>query len=145
MKKIILATFIIIAPLLCPAQSNAPYTEGPVWELTLVRTRHGMADEYLRSITKTFWAVMDEAKKEGIILDYKVLYGLTSSPADFDILLMTQTKNYAYRDKARELLDPIVKRLEGDAQKQRQTTGQRLDMRDVLGYKHMREISLTGK
>ena len=144
MKKIILAAFLTIIPLLGRAQSSAPYTEGPVWEMTLVRTKHGMADEYLRSITKTFNAVMEEAKKQGIIMDYKVLYGLAASPTDFDVLLLTQTRNMAYRDKARELLDPIVQRIEGNAAKQRDTTGQRLDMREVLGYKLMREIYLDG-
>lgn len=144
MKKVIIAAFIAFLSLSVRAQSNAPYTDGPVWEMTFVRTKHGMSDEYLRSITKTFWAVMEEAKKQGIIMDYKVLHGLAASPTDFDVLLLTQTRNMAYRDQARELLDPIVQKIEGNAVKQRETTGQRLDMREVLGYKLMREIYLDG-
>ncbi|MDF9834214.1 hypothetical protein M2103_002456 [Ereboglobus sp. PH5-5] len=144
MKKIILLALLAFVPLLARAQSSAPYTDGPVWEMTLVRTKHGMADEYLRSITKTFWAVMEEAKKQGIIMDFKVFYGLASSPSDYDVILLTQTKDMAYRDKARELLDPIVIKLEGNTAKQRETTSVRLDMRDVLGYKLMREIYLDG-
>jgi hypothetical protein len=149
MKKNILlaaiaATLAAAIPSPSPAQSNAPYTEGPVWEMTLVRTKHGMADTYLKSIHKTFHAVMAEAKQQGVIMDYKVLYGLAASPSDFDVLLMTQTPNMAYRDRARELLDPIVRKIEGDTKTQHERSAVRLDMRDVLGYKLMREITLTG-
>jgi hypothetical protein len=148
MKKLILlaalAALAAALPPPSPAQSNAPYAEGPVWEMTLVRTKHGMADTYLKSIAKTFKAVMEEAKKQGVIMDYKVLYGLAASPSDFDVLLMTQTPNMAYRDRARELLDPIVRKIEGDTKTQHARSAARLDLREVLGYKLMREITLAG-
>lgn len=142
MKALRFAILFSLLPLFAFAQSNAPYTDGPVWELTLVRTKHGMGDTYLKSISKTFKAVMEAAKKEGIILDYKVLYGIASSPEDFNVLLMVQTKNMAYRDVARERLDPIVTKIEGDTAKQHATTGARLEMREVLGEKLMREVYL---
>jgi len=31
--------------------SNAPYNEGPVWTLTMIKTKTGLADEYLKQIT----------------------------------------------------------------------------------------------
>ena len=33
--------------------SSAPYNEGPVWTLTMIRTKTGLADEYLKQITET--------------------------------------------------------------------------------------------
>ena len=38
---------------LCSAQSDAPYTEGPVWNITMVKAKPGMGDEYLKSLAKT--------------------------------------------------------------------------------------------
>ncbi len=38
---------------LCFAQSDAPYTEGPVWNITMVKAKPGMGDEYLKSLAKT--------------------------------------------------------------------------------------------
>ena len=35
---------------LCSAQSDAPYTEGPVWNVTMVKTKAGMTDEYLKGL-----------------------------------------------------------------------------------------------
>lgn len=146
MKKLILAAIVaaFAAALPAPAQSNAPYTEGPVWDITLVRTKHGMADTYFKSIYKTWHAVYSEAKKQGIVLDFKLLYGRASAEADFDVISIVIVKDYAYLDKARALIDPIARRIEGDTKTQHARTAVRLDMRDVLGYKYMREITLTG-
>ncbi|AWI10289.1 hypothetical protein [Ereboglobus luteus] len=143
MKKLILAAIVaIFAALPAPAQSNAPYTEGPVWDIILVRLKHGMHDAYFKSISKTFKAVFDEAKKEGIIMDYKILYGQTSSPDDFNVMSMVQLKNYAALDTYREKIDPIARRIEGDAKKQTETFTGRVEIRDILGYKLMREVTL---
>ena len=30
---------------LCSAQSDAPYTEGTVWGITMVKTKYGMGDQ----------------------------------------------------------------------------------------------------
>jgi hypothetical protein len=144
MKKLILAAivaaFAIALP--SPAQSNAPYTEGPVWEIGLVRTKHGMADTYFKSIAKTFKAVMEEAKQKGIIIDYKILYGKASSATDFDVISIVQVKNYAFLDRYREMIDPIARRIEGDTKVQHARTADRVDMREIIGYKFMREITL---
>jgi len=58
---------------LCRAQSDAPYTEGPVWTITMVKAKAGMGDEYLKGLAKTFKGAMDEAKKQDLIMDYKIL------------------------------------------------------------------------
>jgi len=34
------------------AQSDAPYTEGPVWTITMVKAKPGMTDDYLKTQTK---------------------------------------------------------------------------------------------
>lgn len=125
------------------AQNDAPYREGSVWELTIVRAKHGMVDAYLKSITGTFDAVMRAAKKEGLILDYKILLGHPGTANDFNILLMVETKNMAEQDNIRERWGKIVLEAEGDAAKRLNIATNRVDMREVLGIKLMREITLT--
>src|SRR3979411_1960433 len=71
----------------------APYTEHSIWELTLVKTKAGLDDDYLRSIAQTFKGTMEEEKKQGLIMDYKVLIGDASNREDFNILLMVKNKN----------------------------------------------------
>jgi hypothetical protein len=57
---------------LCRAQSDAPYTEGPVWTITMVKAKTGMTDEYLKGLAKTFTSAMEEAKKQDLIMGYKI-------------------------------------------------------------------------
>ncbi|MFZ3374007.1 MAG: hypothetical protein WA183_00450 [Chthoniobacterales bacterium] len=127
---------------LCSAQSDAPYTEGPVWNITMVKAKYGMGDEYLKGLAKTFKGTLDEAKKENLILDYKILLGDAATPHDFDILLMVESKNMAAFDNAREKFDPIARKIEGSPDQQRQTATKRVEIREILGSKLMREITL---
>jgi len=127
---------------LCQAQSEAPYTEGSVWNVTMVKTKPGMGDDYLKGIAKSFKAQLDEAKKQNLVLDYKVLLGDASNPQDFNILLMVESKNMAALDNAREKFDPISKKISGSADEQRATATKRLEIRDIMGAKLMREVTL---
>lgn len=127
---------------LCLAQSDAPYTEGSVWEITMVKTKAGMGDDYLKGLAKTFKGTLDEAKKQDLILSYKILLGEAANPQDYDILLMVESKNMAAFDNAREKFDPINNKIMGSQDQQRATAVKRLDIREILGAKVMREITL---
>jgi hypothetical protein len=126
----------------CLAQSDAPYTEGSVWNITLVKTKYGMSDDYLKGLAKSFKGTLDEAKKQNLIMDYKILLGDAANAQDFDILLMVESKYMAAFDGAREKFDPIANKVEGNADQQRATAVKRLDLREILGQKIMREITL---
>jgi hypothetical protein len=136
------AALLIAWAKLCSAQSDAPYTEGPVWNLTMVKAKYGMGDEYLKGLAKTFKGTLDEAKKQNLILDYKILLGDAANAQDFDILLMVESKNMAAFDNSREKFDPIARKIEGNPDEQRATATKRLDIREILGSKLMREITL---
>jgi hypothetical protein len=127
---------------LCLAQSDAPYTEGPVWTITMVKAKAGMTDEYIKGIAKTFKGAMDEAKKQNLIMDYKILLGDAATAQDFNILLMVESKNMAALDGFREKSDPIARKVEGSPEQQLATQTKRLEIREIMGTKNMREISL---
>jgi hypothetical protein len=127
---------------LCRAQSDAPYTEGPVWTITMVKAKAGMTDEYLKGLAKTFTSAMEEAKKQDLIMDYKILLGDAATPQDFNILLMVESKNMAALDGFREKTDPIARKIEGTPDQQRATQTKRLEIREIMGSKNMREIAL---
>src|SRR4029078_652324 len=104
------AALAVIGAGLVRAQSDAPYTEGPVWQITMVKTKAGMSDDYLKALSKIYKSTNDEAKKQGIIMDYKILIGDNAGPGDFDILLMEEYPNMAALDGLRDKLDPINKK-----------------------------------
>jgi hypothetical protein len=146
MKKLLILTLTLTIAVMfsgiARAQSDAPYTEGSVWQITMVKTKYGMTDDYLKGLAKTFKGTLEEAKKQGLIMDYKILIGDSASPHDFDILLMTESKNMASLDNTREKFDPIARKIEGNPDQQRDTAVKRVDLREILGNKTMREITL---
>jgi len=92
-----IATLLLSHGFVCFAQpnagekgSNAPYNEGPVWTLTMIKTKTGLADEYLKQITGSVKPIYDEEKKQKIILDYRILNGEASGPQDFNILILVE-------------------------------------------------------
>jgi hypothetical protein len=123
-------------------QSTAPYTEGGVWQITMVKTKPGMSDDYLKALAKIFKSTNDEAKRQGIITDYKILVGDAATQQDYDILLMIEYPNMAALDGLREKTDPIGAKLVGTDDQQRQLAVKRLEIRDIMGGKTMREITL---
>jgi hypothetical protein len=127
---------------LCSAQSDAPYTEGPVWTVTMVKTKTGMTDEYLKELAKTLKGTLEEAKKQNLVLDYKILLGNPATPQDFNILIMVESKNMAAQDNTREKFDPIARKVVGTTDQQQAVQVKRLDIREILGTKLMREITL---
>jgi len=124
------------------AGSNAPYLEGPVWTLTMIKTKTGLSDDYIKQITGTVKPVYDEEKKQKIILDYKILNGEASNPQDFNILILIEYPNWAAFDSLRDKMDPIVEKVMGSEEQRRDTAVKRLDIREILGTKTMREITL---
>jgi hypothetical protein len=146
MKRILLtavtAAFAISTASFSLAQSDAPYTEGPVWSVTMVKTKPGMSDDYLKMLAKIFKGANEEAKKQGIIMDYKILLGEAANPQDYELLLMQEFANMAAFDGLRDKLDPIDNKISGSLEAQRQGAMKRMEIREIMGNKLMREITL---
>jgi hypothetical protein len=126
----------------CPAQSDAPYTEGTVWQITMIRTKPGMTDDYLRGLAKSLKASLEEGKKQGFIVSYKVLLGDASTPSDYNVMTMVEFKNMAALDGLRDKTDPIARKMIGSEDQQREAAMKRVELREILGGKLMREITL---
>jgi hypothetical protein len=122
--------------------SSVPYTEGSVWALSMIKTKTGLTDEYLKQITGTVKPVYEEAKKQRIILSYKILNGEASSPHDFNILILVEYPNWAAFDTLRDKMDPLLAKAMGSEEQRKEMAVKRLDVREILGTKTMREITL---
>jgi hypothetical protein len=92
--------------------------------------------------SQTAKLINEEAKKQGIIVDYEVLLGDASEPHAYNILIMQEVKNFAAYDGIREKIDAIEKKVVGTEDQQRQLAIKRVEVREILGTKRMREITL---
>lgn len=122
--------------------SGAPYNEGPVWTVSMIKTKTGFDDEYIKQITGTVKPVYDEAKKQKIILDYKILNGEASDRNDFNMMILVAFPNYAAFDHFRDNMDPITTKVMGSEEQRKDMAVKRLDIREIIGTKTMREITL---
>jgi hypothetical protein len=142
MKRFVTLVAVFVMTGLVRAQSDAPYTEGPVWDVTMVKTKAGMQDDYLKALSKIFKATNEEMKKQGLIMDYKIFIGGAATTQDYDVLLMTEFKNMAALDNFREKGDPIGDKILGSEDVQRQGAVKRMEIREIMGDKLMREVTL---
>jgi hypothetical protein len=122
--------------------AGAPYIEGPVWTLTMIKTKTGLDDDYFRQISGTVKPIYDEEKKQKIILDYKILMGDSHNRDESNIIIMVQYANMAALDGLRDKMDPLVEKVMGNEDQRRATAVKRLDIREILGTRTMREITL---
>jgi hypothetical protein len=120
----------------------APYTEGTVWAVTMVKTKPGMTDDYIKGLAKTYKAAMEEEKKANLVVSYKILLGDSSNEADYNMLLMVEYKNMAAFDGLRDKMEPIAQKVLGSEDERRQAAVKRLEIREILGNKVLREITL---
>ena len=124
------------------SSSKTSYVEGPVWVLTFVKTKSGLGDEYFKAMTRSLRPIYDEEKNRKIILDYKILSGGDAGDRDFNIIIMVEYANTAALDELRERAEPIIDKIIGPIDKRRDIAAKRLDIREILATKTMREIWL---
>jgi hypothetical protein len=146
MKHLFVFAILILGSLfLMPAQSTAqdlPYTEGSVWDVSFIRIKPGMDTDYLKSLAAGWKKVFDEAKKDGLVLSYKILSGSAANKDDWDMMLMVEYKNMATLDGLETKFDAINKKVVGSESQQKEVMTKRVEMREIIGGKLLRELLL---
>ncbi|MCB9014458.1 MAG: hypothetical protein H6541_01600 [Lentimicrobiaceae bacterium] len=151
MKKFIYATAVgfllcfLATPLNLRAQSDL-YEQGTVWELTFVKLKANMGDDYLKGLSKTWKSSMDMLVKENLIKSYKILMGSAANKSDFDLLLMVEHENLASFDpdpaRDKKIMDLEKKIMDGMGDEYKKTIVNYETLREITGNKMMREIFL---
>jgi hypothetical protein len=118
------------------------YTEGPVVNVSRIRTVDGKFDDYMRWIDTVWKAEQEAAKKTGDVLSYQVLSVEPRSPEDPDLLLVVTYKNWATQDGQLAKSDAIAKLVEGSVAAASQSQADRAKIRTVLGSATMQELVL---
>src|ERR1700735_4100008 len=98
MKKLCgLAVFLLLlAPALLAPEH---YPEGPIWRVQLIRVKPTQMDAYLTSLRQSTKPLIEEEKKQGMIVDYKVFLKETKNGLeDWDICVAIEYKNHAAMD-----------------------------------------------
>lgn len=119
---------------------DKPYTEGSVWNISMIRIKPGMMDVYMRDVLPLRKKISDEAKKQGLVLSSHVLSGISYGRDDFDLMFMDEYKNWAAFDGISAKYEAIASKLVGTEEKQMQLMTKRTEVREILGEKVMQEL-----
>ena len=140
-----LVLLVLIAGITVFAQVNRPYRNGTVWNIAFIRMKPGMETAYLNYLAGSWKANQEAAKKEGIILSYKVLGVEGHNPGDWNLMLMTEYKDLATMEANEDKADALTQKMIGNDEKQMQGYKDRSEIREVMGGRLAREIVLEPK
>jgi len=130
------------------AVAQEHWNEGPVWECSSYRTAPGMFDTYLKWIRAHSEPINAEAKKQGLILDFKTFVKPPRDPNDYDVLFCTlyssfgRALDYSQGDDDKFEAISAAHWATPDDDKQREMASPRLEMRKYLGTEYVREVML---
>jgi hypothetical protein len=147
MKRIgLVAAVLACASVSATAQEH--WSEGPVWECAAYRSNPGMFDQYMEYVRKHAAAVNAEAKKQGLIVDYKTFVKAPADPNDWDFMSCTAWESFGraldFNQADEEKFDAISEKhwATADENKQREMSNPRLEMRKFIGVSYFREVDL---
>ena len=152
MKKLYL-----IAMLLClcaiGAQAQAqtqdrPFTDGQVWRVTYFKIKPGKGMEYFKFLREHTKPILDEQKKQGLIVDYKYFSQPTNDgPTDWDVAQILMFRNYAealdYNEERSKKFNEIGLKHYGTAEARTKANDGLRDLRDFLSTHLVREQMLN--
>jgi len=136
-----LAAFLLLLAPAVLAQEH--YTEGPVWRVSLVRVKPTQMDAYLTSLRQSSKPLLEEEKKNGTIVDYKLFLKETkNNPEDWDVCLAIEYKNHAAMDGLAAKGEMARDKILGGKQPAQQLTEKRAEIREVISSELLQEIIL---
>jgi hypothetical protein len=115
------------------------YKDGTVWAISLIKVNPGQGIDYLNSLKDTWKKVQDEAVKQGLILSYKMLSGMASTPDDWNVLLMVEYKDLASMDGNEDKWEAIQNKI-STVEVRKKLMESRVSVRTMYGNKLMREV-----
>jgi hypothetical protein len=148
MKRLFLMTVLLCVCAIgaqAQAPTPSPTSNGPVSRITYYRIKPGKTADFTKDLQQNAKPVLDELKKQGLILDYKFYTQPTSSgPTDWDRVQVLVFRNYAEAldfdaDRAKKL-DAIFLKHYGTAEARSKRDDGLRDVRDVLSSHLVREL-----
>ncbi|HEY6372919.1 MAG TPA: hypothetical protein VIX37_20240 [Candidatus Sulfotelmatobacter sp.] len=119
------------------------YTEGPIWRVQLIRVKPTQLDAYLTSLRQSTKPLIEEEKKQGVIMDYKIFLKETkNNPEDWDICVAIEYKNHAAMDGLTAKGEAARDKILGGKQAAQQLGEKRAEIREIISSELLQEIFL---
>lgn len=136
------AALLAIPSLASAAEPVRPYDNGPVWDVAAIQTKPGHFDDYMKYVATTWRALNEELKKEGQVLDYKVLTVADPRDNEPDLYLLVEWKNMAAFDTPLDKQDALTRKVFGSVADANKAGMDRESIRTLRGDMLTRELIL---
>ncbi len=144
MRIIIARLLLVLGSIFLGAAVQAqelPYKAGAVLDVTSIRVHDGKFFEYWNFLEKEFRPLMEESKKQGLILSYHVYGAMARTPQDPNLFLVVAYANYAAFDGLEEKTNVVMKKLfDLSPQKADKEAGERGPLRTIIGDQLLQEL-----
>jgi hypothetical protein len=124
------------------ADDSKSYTDGPISEVTSIRTKPGMFDAYMKWLDTTGKQLREDEKKAGLILDYTVFSVRPRSPHDPDLYMVVTYKNMAALDGLSDREEPLLKKIWATRDAAAKAGADRESLREILGSELIQRLDL---
>lgn len=141
MRRLLAAVMLTLISINVFAQDQLPYQEGPVVQVTAVRTQPGKYNEYVSYlISGQYNKVMAEAKKQGLIVSYAFYSATPRSPKDPDLYIVETYANMAAFDGLADKMTALSNSVWGSMKQADQADASRESLRTIIGSQLIREL-----
>lgn len=134
------ASLSLIAATAQAQTAERVYDNGPVWQIAYIETKPGMFDDYMAYLNSTWRGIQEAYKKNGDVLDYRVLAIDSPRDGEPDVILMTEFKNMAVFDRSLAEQEAITAKAFGTVVKANQASASRETLRRQRGMLTAREV-----
>jgi hypothetical protein len=115
---------------------------GSVWSISFIETKAGHFDDYIENLNQIWRRYLDEQKKDGDVLSYKMIPIAFPRDGEPNLMLMVEFKNWAAFDRGNnEYFDQLAERLQGSVDKATQSNIDREEIRSLRGGYAGQEIT----
>ncbi|UCH62408.1 MAG: hypothetical protein JSU77_11475 [Fidelibacterota bacterium] len=131
-----------------PTENPGPqraYRESVVWQIIFVRTRPGMFDRYLGALNQRFRLELDEAIRQGLLVDYKIITKWPADPDDWDVMIMEAYPDMAALDDFQAKWDAVDRKVFKSLGQRDEALINMNELRDTIGRIITREIQFAGE
>jgi hypothetical protein len=142
MRRVLQVAVFCLLVHAAPAMAQNPnYDQGPIWRITDFHIKPGMGDTFWKDFREHIKPVLDEQKKQGLIMDYKMFTNPTSNKTDdWDVAIGVLYKNWSALDEIDAKAATVVVKHYGSREAAFETARKRSEIRDVVSSHLVREV-----
>jgi len=136
--SLVLALFAVS---IAQADDRAYTDGGSVWTVSFIETKPGHFDDYIEDLNGVWRRYLDEQKKDGDVLSYKMIPIAFPRDGEPNLMLMVEFKSWSAFDRGNEYFDKMAEKLQGSTDAATQSNIDREALRNLRGGFAGQEIS----